>query len=609
MSLRTLEPSSLYGLVDMGSNGIRFSITNLDSSTARCLPTIYTDREGISLYDAQYSRGGSKGPIPPEVIDDVVRSLLKFKTVCADFAVPETNIRILATEATRNAVNSEDFRRQIKDATGWEVDMLPKEAEGKIGAMGVASSFSEVEGLVMDLGGGSTQITWMVSRNGTVETSPRGSISFPYGAAAMTRLLSEISQSKQNTSGSTSPLNLSLNSLNLFKFKSSPTSSASASEPSLPNSKEDLEQTMISQFRQAYADLYADMPETLRYKAKHGGLTLYLSGGGFRGWGYLLMSQHKVSPYPIPIINGFSVRKREFQQTREISVVAAEESVFRISKRRAAQVPAVALLVNVLVEAVPVVSNVRFCQGGVREGFLFDTLSRDIRAQDPLVAATQQFAGPNAEEIGDMLFNAIPGENNLDREVPRTIGRALARAVADLMFLGTIIGNKESRGMGALCLPITGVLSGAHGLSHSQRAVLSLALCARWGGDLPPPYDDLERRLKGLLKNQEIWWATYLGRVAALVGSLYPAGRIGAKRRLKLKAYWADGLGKKGLAQGVVLEVKCLKDDVLTEPAILNPMIDEIEKLGKKKNKAGGEHGFGVPVDIRVERVLSVTSV
>lgn len=135
------------------SNGIRFSITNLDSSTARCLPTIYTDREGISLYDAQYSRGGSKGPIPPEVIDDVVRSLLKFKTVCADFAVPETNIRILATEATRNAVNSEDFRRQIKDATGWEVDMLPKEAEGKIGAMGVASSFSEVEGLVMDLGG------------------------------------------------------------------------------------------------------------------------------------------------------------------------------------------------------------------------------------------------------------------------------------------------------------------------------------------------------------------------------------------------------------------------------------------------------------------------
>jgi retrograde regulation protein 2 len=73
--------------------------------------------------------------------------------VCADFQVPETNIKILATEATRTAINSEDYRRQIKDATGWEVDMLPKEIEGRVGAMGVASSFSEVEGLVMDLGG------------------------------------------------------------------------------------------------------------------------------------------------------------------------------------------------------------------------------------------------------------------------------------------------------------------------------------------------------------------------------------------------------------------------------------------------------------------------
>lgn len=67
--------------------------------------------------------------------------------------MPETNIRVLATEATRTAENSEDYRRQIRDATGWEVDLLPKEIEGRVGAMGVASSFESVEGLVMDLGG------------------------------------------------------------------------------------------------------------------------------------------------------------------------------------------------------------------------------------------------------------------------------------------------------------------------------------------------------------------------------------------------------------------------------------------------------------------------
>lgn len=52
-------------------------------------------------------------------------------------------------------MNSEDFRNEIRKVTGWDVDMLTKEMEGRIGAMGVASGFGAegVEGLVMDLGG------------------------------------------------------------------------------------------------------------------------------------------------------------------------------------------------------------------------------------------------------------------------------------------------------------------------------------------------------------------------------------------------------------------------------------------------------------------------
>lgn len=96
---------------------------------------------------------GEKGPIPQDVINEVLAALARFKTACTDFDVPDANIQILATEATRTAANSVEYRQQIKDATGWEVKMLPKEAEGRIGALGVASSFSQVKGLVMDLGG------------------------------------------------------------------------------------------------------------------------------------------------------------------------------------------------------------------------------------------------------------------------------------------------------------------------------------------------------------------------------------------------------------------------------------------------------------------------
>ncbi len=92
-------------------------------------------------------------PIPPSTIDSVIAALLRFQTTCSDFGVPSSNVQVLATEATRTAINSAEFRNRIHEATGWEVQMLAKEMEGRIGAMGVASSFQRVEGLVMDLGG------------------------------------------------------------------------------------------------------------------------------------------------------------------------------------------------------------------------------------------------------------------------------------------------------------------------------------------------------------------------------------------------------------------------------------------------------------------------
>lgn len=172
----TDESRHLHGLVDMGSNGIRFSITELTPGTQRILPTVYLDRAAISLYDAQYENG-QVVPIPDATIKQVVKSLLRFKATCEDFGVPEKQIRIVATEATRKASNSEDFQNTIKDATGWTVQLLSKEMEGRVGAFGVASSYHRPTGLMMDLGGGSTQINWMSSRVGydEIEMCEKGS--------------------------------------------------------------------------------------------------------------------------------------------------------------------------------------------------------------------------------------------------------------------------------------------------------------------------------------------------------------------------------------------------------------------------------------------------
>lgn len=112
------------------SNGIRFSISDLSAPRARILPTVYQNRCDISLYDAQHE-GLERVPIPQVVIEDVLGALLQFKETCQDFGVLQDRIRIVATEATRTAINCEDFLHQVSSSLGFEVEMLTKEEEGR----------------------------------------------------------------------------------------------------------------------------------------------------------------------------------------------------------------------------------------------------------------------------------------------------------------------------------------------------------------------------------------------------------------------------------------------------------------------------------------------
>jgi len=237
-------------------------------------------RNEISLFDTQFdSETGRRIPIPSSIINDVIAALLRFQIICADLGVPGNTIRIIATEATRTAINSDEFRDKIKKATGLTVEMLAKEDEGKVGALGIASSFSDMQGLVMDLGGGSTQISWMMVQGGSIRTSPLGAFSFPYGAAALTRKLEELTAGKSKDDAERA----------LDKFR----------------------EEMKTNFLDAYKKL--EIPMELIEKAKSdGGFPLYLSGGGFRGWGYLLLYQSQVHGhhYPISLITASQHKRR-----------------------------------------------------------------------------------------------------------------------------------------------------------------------------------------------------------------------------------------------------------------------------------------------------------
>ena len=93
-----------------------------------------------------------------------------------------------------------------------------------------------------------------------------------------------------------------------------------------------------------------------------------------------------------------------------------------------------------------------------------------------------------------------------------------------------------------------------------------------------------------------------MGKVANLVGYVYPAGKIGEVDRIQLKAKWSRGLGKKGLDQGVVLLIEVKVDDPMTTTEVLKPFVENIEAVAKKKQRIGGRDGWYVRIEVSVER-------
>ncbi|KAI4678476.1 uncharacterized protein J4E84_008731 [Alternaria hordeiaustralica] len=549
----TDESRHLHGLVDMGSNGIRFSITDLTPATSRLLPTVYLDRAAISLYDAQYENG-QVVPIPEPTIKQVIKSLLRFKDTCEDFGVPEKQIQIVATEATRKASNSEDFQSKIKDAIGWAVQLLSKEMEGRIGAFGVASSYHNPIGLMMDLGGGSTQINWMIpSQRGQIDTCEKGSASLPYGAAALAKRLEEAG---------------------------SPDSDAFRT----------FESQVIADLKAAVQ--YIEVPQQLLDRSQSPeGLSLYLSGGGFRGWGFVLMSEHAIQPYPIPIINGFRTTKDAFHDTQAVQAAVQREDtpdIFRVSARRASQVPAVAFLVNCLSKALPSIKDVYFCQGGVREGMYFSEM---WLTPSPLFETTMRYAKPSSGEFMAILQEVstppptAPRQELFNYEMQRAFGRAM------FAHMGQV---KDLQAGAALRSTTTGLFSSAHGLTHEDRAILAIFLCERYGGygSISPTEQDFYRRMLQLVPEDLRWWCMLLGRVAAVLASVYPAGLI-REKRVKITSQWTT---TKKENEKLCIDFKFTKEpDELDEG--LHAALKKVEKAGKKKNWIGG-HGYKVLLTI-----------
>jgi retrograde regulation protein 2 len=460
------------------SNGIRFSISDLSEPCSRLLPCVYRERQGISLYDALHeSKPDSKAfHFSQAVINAVSKTLARFRLICDQYNVPPHQISVFATEAMRTAKNRDDMLEAIYKASGLKVNILSPAMESLFGAMGARSGYSHVDGLFMDLGGGSVQMTYVNSKDSSYDLlAAKAAQSMPFGAAKLTSSQTQSLSTKQE----------------------------------LQNCMKQTFQGLKSQFPALEAR--ANSPE---------GITIYFCGGGFRGYGSMLMHTHEVQPYPIPDIGGFTVSGAQFTQTKAMLKANDQEGkVFGMSKRRRQQFPAIVMVVDALIQAIPRISQVVFCSGGNREGVLYMKLPLLVRESDPLQilpGCLDSRSGASADAIVSVFSGSLPDT------CPSIFSANLLRYIACNTWIN-MGASDDANSTKALHCPISGQIASLPGLTHRIRAVIALTMCARWGTDLGLIDRLLYNNLRQLVGASTSFWCDHVGTVARLLANVLPA--------------------------------------------------------------------------------------
>lgn len=158
---------------------------------------------------------------------------------------------------------------------------------------------------------------------------------------------------------------------------------------------------------------------------------------------------------------------------------------------------------------------------------------------------------------------------------------------------------KDVRAAAALRCTTTGILASTHGLSHKDRAILSLILCERWGGEDNIPQIDIDffRKLQQIVGPTLSWWARFIGQTGKLIAELYPAGIVREDGALVTfeSAMRSEPRDREAHARQVWVRCTTLNEGAA---GTVHTWARGFRKLGKKKNWIGGVGGWGLEVMI-----------
>ena len=366
------------------------------------------------------------------------------------------NVRVLATAAVRDAANGAQFLELAERAIGCEIDLLTGPREAQLSGLGVVSSIWAADGVVGDLGGGSLELADVAGgKVGRGVTLPLGGLS-----------LLELSDRSPKKA----------------------------------------------------AKIARDALQKVKILDNLAGRTFYAVGGTWRALARLHMSQRQ---YPMRVMHNYVVPTRDALEFVKLVERIETEALTAIETVSAARRPLLAYGAAVLEEIIrrSTPKEIVISALGVREGLLFEGLSSEEQAHDPLIVAARQFnllrsrSPGHAEELFHWTSQFL-GATHLEETPEETRLRHAACLLSDIAWRA----HPDYRGEQSYDLVANAAFVG---LDHPSRAYLALAASYRHvSGE-----QEVSPHARSLVSPRQLDRARLLGaamRVAYIVSAAMP---------------------------------------------------------------------------------------
>ncbi|MCC6303608.1 MAG: Ppx/GppA family phosphatase [Rhodobacteraceae bacterium] len=170
------EPAALYAALDLGTNSCRMLVARPRGPEFQVVDSFSkTVHLGMGLE--------ASGRLSREAMARTVAALRVCHRKLEEHGVER--MRLVATEACRRARNARDFIREVHDQTGLALEIIPPEEEARLAVISCAPLVQGATDqlLVLDIGGGSTELVWIDLAGVPRERRARALISLGKGFA------------------------------------------------------------------------------------------------------------------------------------------------------------------------------------------------------------------------------------------------------------------------------------------------------------------------------------------------------------------------------------------------------------------------------------------